>query len=77
MDNGVGVDYQFLLGRPFRLNEQDFVASAIGVANGVTIVRASTTENGEPVMRIFPASQVLDCIVCDEEIELQELRFGR
>ena len=71
------MDYQFLLGRAFRFKDLDFVASALGTADGVTIVRASTTVNGEPVMETFRASEVIHHLVCDEEIELREVSFAR
>jgi hypothetical protein len=70
------VDYRFLLGRAFRLQDQTYIASALGNANGVEIVRAATRVDGEQVMRIFPASMVLDHLVCDEEIELCPVAFA-
>jgi hypothetical protein len=70
------VDYRFVLGRAFRLEEQTFVASALSVSEGEDIVRASSTVNGEQVMRVFPARTVLDHLVYDEEIELAPVRFA-
>jgi hypothetical protein len=71
-----GVDYRFLLGRAFRLQDQTYVASALGKANDIEIVRATTRVNGEQVMRIFPASMVLDHLLYDEEIELCPVAFA-
>jgi len=71
-----GVDYRFLLGRAFRLQDQTYVASALGKANDIDIVRATTRVNGEQVMRIFPASMVLDHLLYDEEIELCPVAFA-
>jgi hypothetical protein len=70
------VDYRFLLGRAFKLQNQTYVASALGTANGVEIVRAASHVDGEQVMRIFPASMVLDHLVYDEEIELRPVAFA-
>ena len=70
------MDYRFVLGRAFRLEEQTFVASALSISEGVDIVRASSTVNGEQVMRTFPARTVLDHLVYDEEIELAPVRFA-
>jgi len=70
------VDYRFLLGRAFRLQDQTYIASALGTANEVVIVRAATRVEGEQVMRIFPASMVLDHLVYDEEIELRPVAFA-
>jgi len=70
------VDYRFLLGRAFRLQDQTYIASALGTANGVEIVRAATHVNDEQVMRIFPASMVVDHLVYDEEIELRPVAFA-
>jgi hypothetical protein len=70
------VDYRFVLGRAFRLEDQTYVASALGNANGVEIVRAATHFNGEQVMRIFPARTVVDHLLCDEEIELCPVAFA-
>ncbi len=71
------MDYQFLLGRSFRLQHQIYEVSALGKDNGVAIVRASTRVGGEEVMRIFPAHLVLGHLECDEEIELKEVSFAR
>ena len=70
------MDYRFLLGRAFKLQNQTYVASALGTANGVDIVRASSHVDGEQVMRIFPARMVLDHLVYDEEIELRPVAFA-
>ncbi len=70
------MDYRFLLGRAFKLQDQTYVASALGKANDVEIVRATTRVNGEQVMRIFPASMVLDHLLYDEEIELCPVAFA-
>jgi hypothetical protein len=67
------VDYRFVLGRAFVLEDQTYVASALGKANDVDIVRAATNINGEQVMRIFPARVVVDHLLYDEEIELRPL----
>jgi len=70
------VDYRFLLGRAFRLQDQTYVVSALGTANEVEIVRAAAQIDGEQVMRIVPASMVLDHLVYDEEIELRPVAFA-
>jgi len=70
------VDYRFLLGRAFKLQDQTYVASALGKANDVEIVRATTRVDGEQVMHIFPASMVLDHLLYDEEIELCPVAFA-
>jgi hypothetical protein len=69
------VDYRFLLGRAFKLQDQTYVASALGNSNGVEIVRAATRVDGQQVMRIFPASMVVDHLLYDEEIELCPVSF--
>jgi hypothetical protein len=68
-----GVDYRFLLGKAFRLQDQVYIASAVSSSGDVDIVRASTRVRGEDVMRTFPAHIVVDHLVCDEEIELAEV----
>ena len=70
------MDYRFLLGRAFRLQDQTYVVSALGTANEVEIVRAAAQIDGEQVMRIVPASMVLDHLVYDEEIELRPVAFA-
>ena len=70
------MDYRFLLGRAFRLQNQTYVASALARADGVEIVRATTRVDGEQVMRTFPASMVLDHLLYDEEIELRPVAFA-
>ena len=67
------MDYRFVLGRAFVLDDQTYVASALGRANEVDIVRAATHIDGEQVMRIFPARVVVDHLLYDEEIELRPL----
>lgn len=71
------MDYQILLGRTFRLQNQDYVADALGKADGIAIVRASARIDGEEVMRSFPAHTVIEHLLCDEEIELSEVSFAR
>lgn len=71
------MDYQFLLGRAFRMRGQVYLASALGKANGQEIVRAVTRIDGEAVMRSFPARLVVDHLVVDEEIELGDVAFPR
>ncbi len=71
------MDYQFLLGRMFRLQNQDYVADALGKADGIAIVRASASIDGEEVMRSFPAHLVIEHLLCDEEIELSGVAFPR
>lgn len=68
-----GVDYQFLLGKAFRLQNQVYIASALSRSGDGEIVRASTKVRGEDVMRTFPAQLVLEHLICDEEIELAEV----
>lgn len=70
------MDYRFVLGRAFVLEDQTYVASALGKANDVEIVRAATHVNGEQVMRIFPARVVVDHLLYDEEIELRPVAFA-
>ncbi len=67
------VDYQFLLGKAFRLQGQVYIASALSRSDGTDVVRASTQVKGEDVMRCFPAHLVVDHLVYDEEIELDEV----
>ena len=62
------MDYRFVLGRAFKVEDQTYVASALGKANGVEIVRAATRINGEQAMHVFPASIVVDHLLYDEEI---------
>jgi hypothetical protein len=71
-----GVDYRFLLGRAFSIDERTYVASALGRADGVDIVRAATQINGEQVMRVFPANSVLEHLLYDEEIVLRPVAFA-
>ena len=66
-------DYQFLLGKIFRLQNQLYIASALSRSDGVDIVRATTQVQGEDVMRCFPAHLVVEHLVYDEEIELGEV----
>jgi len=70
------VDYRFVLGRAFVLQDQTYIASALGKADGVEIVRAATRVNGEQVMRVFPAQTVVEHLVYDEEIELAPVAFA-
>ena len=70
------MDYRFVLGRAFKLHNQTYVASALGTADGVPIVRAATRVDGEQVMQVFPASMVVDHLLCDEEIELCPVSFA-
>ena len=70
------MDYRFVLGRAFVLEGQTYVASALGKANDVEIVRAATHVDGEEVMRIFPAHMVVDHLLYDEEIELRLVAFA-
>ena len=70
------MDYRFVLGRAFVMEDQTYVASALGKANDVEIVRAATHVNGEQVMRIFPAHMVVDHLLYDEEIELRPVAFA-
>jgi len=71
------VDYQFLLGKAFRLQNQVYVASALGKSEGAEVVRAVTRVNGEAVMRTFLAAKVLRHLVVDEEIEIADVAFTR
>ena len=75
-DDIKGVEYKFLLGKEFRLQDQLYVASALSCSDGVDMVRASTQVGGEDVMRCFPAHLVVDHLVCEEEIELGEVSLG-
>jgi len=70
------VDYRFVLGRAFVLEDQTYVASALGKSNDVEIVRAATQVNGEQVMRIFPAHLVVEHLLYDEEIVLAPVAFA-
>ena len=70
------MDYRFVLGRAFKLEGQIYVASALGQADGVAIVRAATRLDGEQVMGVFPASTVVDHLIYDEEIELRPVAFA-
>ncbi len=71
------MDYRFLLGRDFRLQARTFTVSAISKVNGIDVVRAMALDTEEPMMRLFPASKVLDYLVCEEEIELKDVSFAR
>jgi hypothetical protein len=71
-----GVDYRFVLGRAFQMEERTYIVSALGQADGVDIVRATTQLNGEEVMRVFPASEVVENLVYDEEIVLRPVAFA-
>ena len=53
-----------------------YIVSALGQADGVEIVRATTQIDGEEVMRVFPASEVVDNLVYDEEIVLRPVAFA-
>jgi hypothetical protein len=70
------VNYQFLLGRTFSADEQTYLVSALGAADGQPIVRASARIDGEQVMRVFPADYVMRHLVIDEEIILREVSFA-
>ena len=70
------MDYRFILGRAFKVLDQTYVASALGKANGVEIVRAATRINGEQVMQVFPATIVVDHLLYDEEIVLCPVAFA-
>ena len=70
------MDYRFVLGRAFVVEEKTYVASALGKTNNVDIVRAATHVNGEVVMRNFPARLVVDHLVYDEEIVLRPVAFA-
>ena len=58
------------------MEDQTYIASALGTANDVEIVRATTHLNGEQVMRIFPAQVVVDHLLYDEEIVLSGVAFA-
>jgi hypothetical protein len=58
------------------MEDQTYVASALGKANDVDIVRAATEVNGEQVMRIFPAHLVVEHLLYDEEIVLRPVAFA-
>ncbi len=70
------MDYRFLLGRAFKLQDQLYVASALGKGDSGEIVRATTRIHGQQVMRIFPAGMVVDHLLYDEEIELVPVSFA-
>lgn len=71
------MDYRFVLGRAFQMEERTYIVSALGQADdGVDIVRATTQIDGEEVMRVFPASEVVDNLVYDEEIVLRPVAFA-
>ena len=70
------MDYRFVLGRAFKVQDQTYVASALGKANGVEIVRAATRINGEQIMQVFPATIVVDHLLYDEEIVLCPVAFA-
>jgi hypothetical protein len=72
-DDATGVEYQYLLGKAFRLQDQLYIASALSRSDGVDMVRASTRVKGEDVMRVFPARVVVEHLVYDEEIELGDV----
>lgn len=72
-DEVTGVDYQFLLGKVFRLQDQVYIASALSCSDGIDVVRATTQMQGEDVMRCFPAHLVVEHLVYDEEIELGDV----
>jgi hypothetical protein len=72
-DDATEVDYQFLLGKVFRLQDQVYTASALSRSEGIDMVRATTQVKGEDVMRCFPAHLVVDHLVYDEEIELGDV----
>ena len=69
------MDYQFLLGRAFNIDDQTYVVSALSQADGQTIVRAGARIEGEQVMRVFPATLACRNLLCDEEIELKVVSF--
>jgi hypothetical protein len=70
------VNHQFLLGRTFCVGEQTYLVSALGAAEGKTIVRASARIDGEQVMRVYPVETVLRHLVIDEEITLRDVAFA-
>jgi hypothetical protein len=70
------VDYRFILGRAFQMEAQTYIASALGQADGVEIVRATAQIDGEQVMRVFPASSVVQHLLYDEEIVLSPVAFA-
>ena len=70
------MDYRFVLGRAFKVDNQTYVASALGKSNGVEIVRAATRVNGEQVMQVFPATTVVEHLLYDEEIVLCPVSFA-
>ncbi len=70
------MDYRFLLGRAFKLQDQVYIASALGKGNDIEIVRATARIDGQQVMRIFPASMVVNHLLYDEEIELAPVSFA-
>ena len=70
------MDYQFLLGRVFSIEDQTYVVSALSQAEGEPVVRAGARIEGEEVMRVFPAAIVFRNLLCDEEIELKSVSFA-
>jgi hypothetical protein len=71
-----GVDYRFVLGRAFRMEDRTYIASALGHSDGIEIVRAATQIDGEQVMQVFPASSVVEHLLYDEEIVLSPVAFA-
>ena len=70
------MDYQFLLGRAFSIEDQTYVVSALSQADGQAIVRAGARIEGEQVMRVFPADTAFRHLLFDEEIELKSVLFA-
>lgn len=70
------MDYRFVLGRAFRMEERTYLVSALGQADGVDIVRATTQIDGEQVMQVFAASKVVENLIYDEEIVLRPVAFA-
>ena len=71
------MDYQFLLGRAFNIDDQTYVVSALSQVDGQAIVRAGARIEGEQVMRAFPATVAARHLLCDEEIVLGVVSFLR
>ena len=69
------MDYGFLTGKTFAVNEDVFEVCEVSTLDTRAVVRAIDVSNGQLSGRTFPAEAVMAALVVDEEIELFPASF--
>ncbi len=60
------MNYEFLLGKLFRLDSQLFVVSALTERNGITMARVLARVDDSRLMLSLPARVVAQHLICDQ-----------